>query len=682
MTDEQREQIYKAWGVVCPVEIEAFGRTMTITAADTNMQFLDMLVDKYMPLCDRYEVIYRERGYTFFRDLIRYHRDHIYQVLEPMYKSIGKLLYEAGIMMSKAQLTEMYSDDNYCFSGIKYIADKFNDLVDDKNEAIDKYNKHLADYWHDSKDVVRAKSLKSNIWWTKNPEELYYDDRTLEVLIECLEITVSVIIKSGFAEAVNKYLGVPLFMIRYTKTDAVANGDVEAFRKPGDLEVLLKILEREPDFQPVYRILFLGYHVYKGCGIDRIINYAYQHESAANRYKLGLINEVLPDFEYYPGDKIQNFIDIFDNISKMWELDEEVFWPAYTFRVWIENIYRLEYVLYHHTLYRINGRAFDYNQTSDLCHRELEVKAVNAMNAILNTTCFSRIDFIRAGIKEIFLELQDLIIEDQLSIMGRKYDDRKTAVKIRNDIADIMEMYHTLDFSDPLSVMEIESAVLGHRHSDILEPLVERTKHAVELSSQIDAFLTEMESADYQNKQEETYDLMRGQLLNFEQLQYEMGRKDLEEWVANQFTMLKSAFGETFSSVSCANERYFAVLTNAWIYQGYLNEKNSGGGLLKKLKDVAGGFTNAKYEPDYLLATENGLRPLRRIAENEPENIKSYWAFLDTEQPRLKREYFERYDPSAIEAGAAMTGLIKKFDSLINPETLALLVESTVSYEI
>ena len=685
--EEQLQKFYDTYGLKDSKIFELFGRIVHIDGTAINNGFLFDMENRYKPMCEDYKVHFSL--HTTLRGVMESFPEEMGNTLAPMIADVIEILNDGGIKISSEQFTEFYID--YSLYGYDGLVEWFNRLVAKKNKTIE-----------NAKDAIKYGGEFSlsynyfNLLTVQDAESIHHDKRVINALMDDVYENMKRIVYQGVPLAVNEYFGHEVFTVQrilnYEEQKQEKKEELMSARTrfsklseaeqrgPAGLDLLIQALIKYPYDTAIYRELIF-YHAYPGCGLIDVIRYCFAGKAEldritwtvlANWYKSETVSSRW-DAETFLAESRAFF-------SKM-DLTRDDAPPAFILNTWLESFFALDDIINHPLLTRLNGVAFDADGEK-LTYNELMEKAVRTFDAVEDEDWVDANKPFRDKFLGIRASLLELIDEDYCTVLGVVYPGRSDAGFVRENIVDTLNYYHhSLDFSNPADMEKFKQDVDNNFfYSEALKPLIKKAARAAELTMEINTFLAEIQGRFYQTRQERAYDVMRGGILEHERKLLEMRRTDLRDWWTTQVGILCNVFGEVYRLTGDADERYFEIMENAWIYQNHLNEKhNPGTGFFEKIGTAMSGMGKKQYEPDYLKATENGTKPLTPILENEEANTASYWKYATNERKRLTREYQEKYDPTATRGMERMNEIKNVMDSLLSSETLGKLISNTAN---
>jgi hypothetical protein len=466
-----------------------------------------------------------------------------------------------------------------------------------------------------------------------------------------------------FVPAVNDYVGEKYFDSS-TSTEPQPTGELvnsysslSAEERDGQrgLDLLLQMLERNPFDQDVYNDLITT-HSKPGCGLSAFIEQINPGKNIAGEIKWKRMKEWFEDESLSSHAIADKTIAAFHEICERSETTRRDAAPAYDLVTLTECTYTL-----YDTAYDLMLNRYVWAQTPNPANHPALIKTVEEVRARLCggsfvPACQPYIDSLLSAC----LPLLELIDDDGRTVHGNRFATYEEAQAFFADTFDVSKPFYDMDFLAPDSVSHIDRLVDEHRYRDLLLPYKEKARSAAALAVQIRDFLAEVSGREYPNRPQLIYDLMIANSLETRRKILWLQGGELERWYTSHRDDALQVFGQSFYDMDDANAYYYDVMEKAWLYQEYLDIRNDKqAGLLKKMGNSLSG-QKKQCEPEYMLATDNGTRPLIPLTPDERKTVGSHWQYAKDEDDRIYEEHCSRYDPAAIEGKKRMNEVRKK----------------------
>jgi hypothetical protein len=655
--DILRDALNEAFDIPPPAEYELFGRVITVSSQRAKDEYVQDLAEDAKELCrEAYTARYKKHksilGDNMESVFDNYHSD-VGACLDEAVRAICAHLNEKGVFISYAMFANYYKktifDDNY----VKLV-NRYNEIVNKRNEAARKHNNikdssPIASGWH------------KGIYNLNNPDKLFEEQETIDLLLESVDLTVQVFIRSNFRKAVNDYLGETYFAeSRAVEVAGQLAQQYEAlpseqWQSEEGLALLLRGLSTDSSHRGVIRDLFVRYH-YPGCGLTEFVEKLNPGKSLASQIKSEILRDWFFSAKFDSASNYAECIKLFADHCAQMEITREDAPESFM----LMSILRCGYEIYSATentlLYRFQLGAI-YGEPD---RREFAKTMNDVLVELRDGPCVASVKVYRDNLLHNAQRLAALIDEDNRTVFGLVFQSFDEAQEVRAGIADFIAYYRKADYDLPDTLMKIDAMIEESPYRAVLLPFKEKARSFIELKARANALLAEISGRVYTNRQGLIYDFMRCLLASYE---YSMLWNEYEAFDTlydNLVNDVYTVFGQSFGAPTDANDYYFDVMEKAWSYQEYLNEKNNPQkGFFSKIGNAVSGLTKKKYEPEYMLASENATKPLPPLLENERANTQSYLDYITSEREKLYVAYCERYDPTAIDGRQRMKEIKK-----------------------
>ena len=648
-----------AFGIAAGGEYELFGRTIRISTMPARKKFLDDLYDKYYPFVEKY--LERIAWPATLENIQDNFESNVVSIIGPLRLECLDLMAGAGISMTPAKFNCFY-DLKIDHTNINEVVRQYNEVMAKKNAQIRAHNREVnSDFWRSyhgtSADLI-------------NPNSVVDKNARASIANDVLS-TLDLAIYTDFSKAVNDYVGEKYFDVTASQgeTDALWEElnalDGEQMAGPAGLELLLRILTINPFDKTACRYILVN-HCYPGCGFTEFMDQRFPGQNLAGQIKWDLLKEWILDQPLHSRAEVVSFMEELDGYFEDMEVPDEDALPACTLVDLISSAYALHDVANSLLLTRYDDGRMPH--TDNEGYPDLLRAVTDVMRTLNEEECAAPGRPYNEALLSVCQPLLALIEEDSRTVQGRLFETAEEAGRVLDEVSAVLAAFYHMDFSAPSGVEEIDRLVDGHPHRDLLLPLKKKARRAAELTCLTGEFMAEVSGRTYETRQQLLYDLMRGGILSFERQLLWMQPDRLAEWDEKQMAEALVVFGEEFSNMYDASARYYAVMEKAWIYQNYLNEKNNTqAGFFKKIGTAVSGISKKKYEAEYMLATDNGTRPLAPVGPDEPAAADSCWKYRGEEMDRLYEACCAKYDPAAFEGHKRMSAIKDTLRSILSP---------------
>lgn len=677
VTRESRDALMKKLNDVLGVQgdktFTLYGRQITIPGAVIRCLKIETSTAFYRELCDQYLETYS--GYIDMEEPLKKYKRDLSHTLKPMIKDFVKIFEQASMAISEERFIRLYADSKAYAEFYNIVVRHFNELADMRNEIVSKWNSRQNSRRSSSTFSNMLNSMRaSQIDHDTDPNTIYKNEEIRLALLAGVVATMNDYMRE-FVNCINDYIGETyiLYEVDESKSNTFLGHhcllEYEEKRDFKNIDYIFNSLITNPWNKGAYLELVEFFGV-NNSGLEEFIGFFYKGADVYKSIRLAVADKYLRALEFYPEAAYLKNRTFFSDFTR------EELGLSYTDLLPVSITLDAIDIGYdiHRVLQQGLCEEWDCDSTQESKLKLLSEKWNKAFTDLENTNYTVSNAFFRNALFKLRQPGWALIAERACTAEGMVFATPEQAEIVRAQAKPLIQLFKNTNFSIDESVCNLTNALNLNNNLPTANMIRHKAERAVQLSKEIDAFISQVWGKAYSARIEWVYDMVRGKILDCERKLLGMGRLDVADWYSNQLQAACSVYGQTFDTIAHADTHYYTVLGKAWEHHRYLEEKKQPQqGFLKSL------FKSSlqPHESEYWIATNNGQHYLAPLQENEHQSVVNYWKYLEEECTRLKQWYTTTYTQNVNGAQNTDT-ILKEIQAVMNHETIQKLLENAL----